>query len=315
MVAALSIPVGSLVRGCRVVGPVSPPPGRIGRWVAVACTGCGRVDARSHLWANKGTGTPVCPTCGPRLLSEAVIRRFWSKVRIGDGCWEWTSTTIPSGYGQFWVCGRNYPAHRLSYEQRFGPIPAGLFACHHCDNPRCVRPSHLFAGTVADNSADMVAKGRAATGHRNAAFKHPERKPRGETHGSSVITNAIVLAIREARRSGERLRSIALRLGVSETTVSRVATGRSWSHIGAPTVEPRGRRLQPEDIPEIRASLAAGESRRSIAVRYGVSKGAIGAIARGTAWIAQTSWDARQHARRHRITDAGREWLSERGDA
>jgi len=90
-----------------------------------------------------------------------LAERFWEKVEKTDGCWLWTSTLNTWGYGQFQI-GRTkqYRAHRIAYELTYGPIPAGMHVCHHCDNPRCVRPDHLFLGTHLDNMRDRQAKGR-----------------------------------------------------------------------------------------------------------------------------------------------------------
>lgn len=88
--------------------------------------------------------------------------------RTGE-CWLWKGPLSVLGYGRLVVPGghRGDPkvyAHRLSWEVANGPIPKGMCVLHRCDNPPCIRPSHLFLGTRADNSADMVAKGRSLRG-------------------------------------------------------------------------------------------------------------------------------------------------------
>jgi len=97
---------------------------------------------------------------------QALMARFWEKVDKTPGfgpdgdCWKWTARVDGRGYGEIKVAGRYKKAHRLAL---FGmkDLSNPLFACHRCDNPRCVRPSHLFAGTSLDNVHDMMAKGRA----------------------------------------------------------------------------------------------------------------------------------------------------------
>lgn len=97
---------------------------------------------------------------------KALYTRFWTHVRIpdSDGCWLWTGATRgPAGrdYGMIWHNGRNRPAAQVSVELHTGqPWPSGMDACHRCDNPRCVRPDHIFAGTPSDNWHDSKAKGR-----------------------------------------------------------------------------------------------------------------------------------------------------------
>jgi hypothetical protein len=88
--------------------------------------------------------------------------RFWRSVaKTQEGCWEWQGRRGAKGYGVFvWDTGKPVLAHRASYTIARGSIPAGLFVCHHCDNPKCVRPDHLFVGTNADNMKDGYTKGR-----------------------------------------------------------------------------------------------------------------------------------------------------------
>lgn len=105
--------------------------------------------------------------------------RFWARIRKseGEGCWEWTGTVTAFGYGNVNIgAGRYQMAHRLSWILTNGEPTPGLHVCHRCDNPRCVRPSHLFLGTQADNMRDMVAKHRdrnQATGRDCCGRGHP----------------------------------------------------------------------------------------------------------------------------------------------
>lgn len=86
--------------------------------------------------------------------------RFWNKVKKTDNCWFWTAGTFDDGYGKFKFEKKNRKAHRISWLLTNGDIPEGMLVCHHCDNPLCVKPSHLFLGTPKDNTQDMIKKGR-----------------------------------------------------------------------------------------------------------------------------------------------------------
>jgi hypothetical protein len=97
--------------------------------------------------------------------------RFWKRVHKSDGCWEFSGGRHQFGYGLIQANHKCVGAHRVSWEIHFGPIPDGLWVLHACDNPSCVRPDHLFLGTVGDNTRDASAKGRL---HRQS-FTHCPR--------------------------------------------------------------------------------------------------------------------------------------------
>lgn len=95
------------------------------------------------------------------FLSEPVSVRFWRFVQKSDGCWLWLGTKSADGYGSIRHAGKMRKAHRVAYELMRGVIPDGGQICHHCDNPACVNPDHLFVGTNRDNMIDRQRKGRS----------------------------------------------------------------------------------------------------------------------------------------------------------
>lgn len=96
-------------------------------------------------------------------------RLLFRSVLTETGCREYTGWRNQSGYGRIKVAGKMPYAHRVAYEVWVGPVPEGLCVCHHCDNPACINPDHLFVGTATDNMRDMWAKGRGnITAARNA---------------------------------------------------------------------------------------------------------------------------------------------------
>lgn len=91
---------------------------------------------------------------------QELIARFWSNVDKSGECWIWTGNRDDGGYGRLGFNYKQYKAHRLSYDMEYGGLAPGMVICHHCDNPSCVRPTHLFKGTQADNMRDRYRKGR-----------------------------------------------------------------------------------------------------------------------------------------------------------
>ncbi len=90
-----------------------------------------------------------------------IAETFSQHIRKTSGCWFWTGSDNTQGYGIIRRGARRLMAHRVAYELFIGKIPSGMLVCHHCDNPPCVRPDHLFIGTAKDNIRDCVSKGRS----------------------------------------------------------------------------------------------------------------------------------------------------------
>lgn len=162
--------------------------------------------------------------------------RFWDKVMKTESCWLWTaSSRNKRGYGQLAVHrgDRRRPelAHRLSWELAYGAPPENLFVLHKCDNPKCVRPEHLFLGTHQDNMLDMNRKGRGDRSGLEAGRSFPPPVRLGEAHGRAKLTVGDVVAIRTARAKGEKLSTIAARYGIHEATVSAIVLRKVWRHV------------------------------------------------------------------------------------
>jgi HNH endonuclease len=135
-----------------------------------------------------------------------------------NGCRKWTGARSEWGYGLMRVggrSGRNRRVHQLTYELTFGSVPAGLCVLHTCNVPPCVNPLHLYAGTLKQNSADMIRAGRS---------------PHGERNGKAVLTAAQVANIRREYVPGKTgMRRLGLRYGVSAMTVQHIISGQSWA--------------------------------------------------------------------------------------
>jgi hypothetical protein len=147
------------------------------------------------------------------------------------GCWEWMGSIAVTGYGVVKVHQVQHRAHRLAWEMLRGPIPDGLHVCHRCDNRTCVNPDHLFLGTAADNIADCVAKGRAATGERSGWHTKPDRMCRGDKCWKARLVDSDIPEIRDLVAWGMNPRLVGLAYGVSRPTVSHIANRITWKHV------------------------------------------------------------------------------------
>jgi len=183
------------------------------------CGGLAPIAKHSHKKYGWIKGEPKKYILGHAIRVKYTLsteERFWEKViKLADNeCWEWQACEDKDGYGRFWYNNITGRAHVYSYEKFNGVLKDNENVFHHCDNPSCVNPAHLFSGPNRVNSADMVRKGRSA---------------KGEHHGMSKLTYKKVDEIHERWNNGETQTAIAKSMNVSQTTVGRVVLKQSWN--------------------------------------------------------------------------------------
>lgn len=170
-------------------------------------------------------------------------QRLWSWIDRSGGpaaCWEWTGHVNRGGYGTLGRGRRDEKdvlAHRAAYEVTIGPIPAGLFVCHSCDNRRCCNPAHLFLGTNTDNMRDAERKGRV----KNAAMvgklhviprgdNHWSRKPGAPKATGDKTKPRLAAFVSEIRASSEPTAILAQRYQTSPNSIRAIRSYRAYAH-------------------------------------------------------------------------------------
>lgn len=179
--------------------------------------GCGLESATGQVWY-KGHYRPL-PTFEDRL---------WAKVdRNGPApahrpelgpCWLWKGALDSNRYGVIVYGRQRLAAHRVAYELKHGPIPAGLLVCHRCDVKLCCRDEHHFLGTYAENNLDRMRKGRGGF-------------LKGEHNGRARLTDDMVRIARAMSAQGAQYRQIARELGAHEDAIRDAVLGVTWSHV------------------------------------------------------------------------------------
>ena len=144
---------------------------------------------------------------------DKIVERFLKKVQKTDSCWIWTGASdYTRGYGTAYDGKKMRLAHRLSWEMFVGSLQDGLCVCHHCDNPSCVNPAHLFLASHSENMKDAYRKGRL-----------PVKK-------NCKINQETADEIRKVYAAGEKsLYALAVSFGISSTQVRRIVLEDAWT--------------------------------------------------------------------------------------
>lgn len=151
--------------------------------------------------------------------------RFWKKVDKGFVCWLWKAGCFTNGYGQFRVGDKKMRAHRVSYFLKNGEIPKGLIVRHTCDNPKCVNPNHLIAGTHKENSKDRDIRGRGLKGRKHNYGLKGEKNPASKLDIKTVGEIRFMWPIYSYRK-------LAKRFNVSASQIANIVKNRAWKQEG-----------------------------------------------------------------------------------
>lgn len=175
---------------------------------------------RACLWC----GSNFAPT-GPRQDYCRPSCAIWPRVKRGrdDECWPWKGGKLSAGYGKLKFRQREYLVTRVLLEEKVGArLSSGEFALHTCDNPTCCNPAHLWRGKAADNTSDMLRKGRGRGGAKCVL--------RGENHPRAILSASAVADIKGRLEYGQRgiVTRIATEYGVSIGTICRIKAKKGW---------------------------------------------------------------------------------------
>lgn len=186
--------------------------------VEVICPICQKSFFTWQSEISRGGGIYCNAVCFQKSRYRPQEERFWAMVEKTDSCWLWTGAKHEFGHGIF-VTDENLHrvAHRISWTFQNGPIPEGLCVLHNCpggDNPSCVNPTHLFLGTLTDNTQDMIKKGRS------------------KFYGTAAkLTSDKVVEIRARYAVGDiTKKQLATEYRIHPSMVDHIISRRRWKH-------------------------------------------------------------------------------------
>lgn len=150
-----------------------------------------------------------------KVYFEARLRLL-ENIKIKNGCWIWQLSCFHDGYGQSSLLGKKMRAHRLSYFLFTGVDPKELYVCHHCDNPKCINPDHMFLGTYEENMQDC---------------RNKKRFIKGEKQGRSKLKEFQIKEIKSLLDEGVYQKDIAKLYEVTSSNISCINRKVSWRHL------------------------------------------------------------------------------------
>lgn len=229
--------------------------------------------------------------------TQNIIENFWKHVNVpkdwetNDRCWEWIGGKGSNRkvYGTFTIklskYHKTFRAHRFIYECYNGPIPNDLIVLHKCDNPGCVNPNHLYAGTYKQNTQDMITKNR-------------QKNVKGSDVGTSVLTNEDVLTILNNIENGSfnNIDQICNIYHVSTNTIYRILKRERWTHLTSNYSDQTlqqfrskiigncSNKLNEEIVKLIKLDLKNNISYNNISTKYNITKSNISAIKHNKIW-------------------------------
>lgn len=227
------------------------------------------------------------PTSLTELLANSAERekleqRLWAKVEKSPDshCWLWTGSKNKSGYGVIKAAGKPLQVHRVVYQMFYGLIERDRCVRHRCDRPSCCNPKHLKLGSNQDNVDDRTLRGRSAKGSKQTTAK---------------LTECDVEEIIKELRGSSTIEAIAENYGVVRSVVSRINTGKAWTHVDPqlnrpirPYNLPRAKpdaKLSVDQVKAIRSRYCCGERQSDLAREFQVSVSTVSNLVNFQTWV------------------------------